>query len=208
MKKLVGSLCIWAVLAVPAFAVPDIEFNPDALGWFYDGGGTFDFSRSVAIRRVLGGTADTLVGQFVNLPALAVSGLPGGPYTASALAAIEIVDGGGGVLLTGTLGAGNLIPVGATAAAYPYIKADITGVTINNTIGSALLAYWQANPDGGIDMNLSLENNIDMGGMLAGGISDGDGFSGSMTLVPEPATVVLLGLGGALLAVTNRKKRG
>jgi hypothetical protein len=206
MKRLLFVLGTCAFLSFPVFGIPDLEFNPETLGWFYDGGGTFQFSQSVAIRRVQGGTGDPLVGKLVDIPPLTVSGLPTCPYTLRATAPVEIKDGRGGVLLTGRLGEGQLIPIGATAAAYPYIKVDISNYTINNTIGSALLTYWESALVIGIDFNLSMENNITMSSMLAGGVADADGFSGSMTaVIPEPATVALLGLGGAVLAATRKR---
>jgi hypothetical protein len=205
MKKLLESLLVCAVLVTPALGVPDLSFNPETMGWFYDGGGTFTFSSDLTIRRVQGGTVDPLVGLFVRIPQLAVSGLPSGPYELSASTPFQIKDGSNNVLMSGTLHEGELIPLGAVGLAYPYIKADVTNLTFNNTIGSSLLTYWEANAAAGIDLNITIENNVDIRGILENGIADGDGLSGSMTLVPEPASICLFGLTAALGVVTRRK---
>lgn len=206
MKKLLFALTVFTFIASPLMAVPDAEFNPNSLGWSYDGSGTFTFGQSILVRRVQGAASDPLVGSLVNIPALTVAGLPGGPYSLTASAPIEIVDGGGTTLMSGTLGQGSLIPIGAVAAAYPYIKADITNITINNAISSSLLTYWRNNSSFGIDLSLSVENNINVAEMLAGGIPDSGGLSGSMTLIPEPATIMFLGLGMALISAGNRRR--
>ena len=119
MKKAIFTLMVIALAVTPALSAPSIHFTPGGSSpgaWEYDGSGSFSFSQQVVIDQVGGDTGDSLVGNYVYVPDLLVSGKAGGPYDLIATGAIEFKDSSGTVLMSGTLGKGNLIPVGTIGA--------------------------------------------------------------------------------------------
>jgi len=199
LAVLLISLC----LSVSAFgATADIQFSPGGAtpgGWVYDGATTLSFTQIVDIDAVGGLTGDALFDERVYIPDLILSGgytvvTPGGP--------IEIKDGGGNLLLSGTLAAGDFVSVFTIAATHTQYLNDIDVTFINNSIGSAFLNTLSVGSK--LDFNLTLQGNENFGDILGDGDEHGNGFSGSMDVIPEPATICMLGLGGLVLL---RKRR-
>ena len=217
MKRLVIMIFALVVcVGIPAFATPSIEFSPNpntAGSWNYDGAGTLSFNQDVAVDRGMGSNADALVGSLVFVPTLTVIGIPDGPYTLKPLGSsvLTIENGDGTIYLKGTLGKGDLVPVGTIGAAYTSFKSDITDVYVTDAgkaLGSAALSAIVNSCLGTLDFELSLQggsgtNYHSLTEMLAGGYVGGNGFSGAMT-IPEPATIALLSLGSLALL---RKRR-
>jgi hypothetical protein len=202
---------------VPAFAMPSIEFSPDAGtagSWSYDGAGTLSFNQYVTVDRGMSSNADALVGALVFVPTLSVGGTPESSYTlkplGSSILTIRNPDNYE-IYMKATLGKGDLVPVGTIGAAYSNFKADLTDIVITNAgkaLGSAALSAILNSCTTSLDFELSLQggsgtNYHSLSEMLAGGYAGGNGFSGAMT-IPEPATIVLMGL-GALAFMRKRK---
>jgi hypothetical protein len=191
-----------AFLFITAFslATPDIEFSPSGpTGWSFSNM-TFSFNTQ-DIDFVQGAQTDALYGQFVSLPNMTLSSyatqFPG--YGIGVLAGggvVELKDGIGNVLVSGNLVSGSYVAVFATSTAYPQVAMDVQITQVNNIIGSAYLATLA--PGMSWDLNLSLQWNGNFDTMITSGGTGSDGMSGSLA-VPEPATLILLSLGGLLL---------
>ena len=179
----------------------DIDFSTDDGGsWQYDGVGTFSFLQPVGIDRVQNGAVDALEGQFVFIPNMTLSnevisgGLVKAAITPGTL--ISIKDAGGNVILEGTLGDGDFFAYNTISGAYSEFMTDIIVTSINYTIGSNLLDTIRVGTE--LDFNLTLQHRSNFADIIGQGIEASGTLSGSMSIVPEPATMVLLAIGGLL----------
>ena len=219
------SMTILLVLAA-AFATPlsaeivtpvrMVEFSPGAGSagqWHYNGAGTLSFDQSIRVDSALGSNGDGLVGAQVYLPTFEIGRIPGTPYLLTPLGNAQITiksADGSTTYMTGTLGAGDLATMGTIAGGYTRFQADVMNLSITHdgaALGSAALAVLNNMRKPSLDFELSLHGGNGPGyasfaGMLDGSHVGRGGFSGAMS-VPEPATVVLLGLGG--LAFLRRR---
>ena len=218
MKKLV--IVIFALLVfagAPALATPAIEFSPDSVtggSWFYNGADTLSFNQNITVDAGMGSNADPLTGSLVYIPTLVVSG-SGSYYDVKPIGSPNIMITSAdksAVYLMGTLGSGDLQTIGTVAGGYTSFTTDITGLVITDAgkaLGSAALNSILYSMTSGLDFELSLNggsgtNYRTFAEMLAGGYAGGNGFSGAMS-IPEPATIVLLGLGSLTLLRKRRK---
>ena len=213
MKRMVGRYILVAAIAlftsISYGAVSDIEFSPggDTPGnWLYTGStstsGTFSFLQQIDIDFVQGAQSDTLFNQFLYLPNLnlvnyssMMSGMGTGTIVSGGI--VEIQDAGGNVLLKGTLTDGSYTAIFATSVIYPEVSLDILVTEVNNTIGSDYLDTVSVGDY--FDLNLTLQSSANFETTIQSVGTTTNGFSGSMTLIPEPATLILLSIGGMLI---------
>jgi hypothetical protein len=209
MRRISLCLAVCVLFAVPSLAATTIEFGPGTGGWSYDGAGLLSFQENYPVTKGVGSISDALVGAYVQLPDFTVGGTPGGPYTLTPISTtIRITNSTDTVTyLTGTLGLGDLAPVGTTGVGYTTFQGDITNITVNNPIGSNALALLAGMPVPQLDFELSL-NGAGTGfqNMLVTGGTGHDGFSGAMTAVPAPGAMLLAAMGTALVGWFRQRK--
>ncbi len=196
MKKIVVvlTICVMVATSMAGFSA-DINYSTDDGGsWQYDGVDTFSFFQPVGIDNIQDATVDALTGQFVFIPDLTLSSvvIVGGFVEAvvSPGSPISIKDAGGNVLLEGTLGNGDFIAMNTISGAYSEFMTDIIVTYVSNTIGSDLLDTIQVGTE--LDFNLTVQHRTNFADIIGQDIETGGALSGSMSIVPEPATLALL----------------
>lgn len=213
MRKIVLLLCACCASQL-ACAMSDIGFSNENGGyWSYtpsgSGQGIFSFIQPIGVNNVQGGTSDDLVNGYLHLPDLLVSNLtqvyPGiymGLLTPVSTT-IALKDAGGADILTGTLASGGIFTIGSTATMYENpvgVEIDVVITNLPNAIESdfidSLRTGW------GFDLNLTLQDSANLANAILTNqtLAHGSSLSGSMTaVIPEPATMLLLGIGAAIL---------
>jgi len=185
--------------------VVDIQFSPGCEtpgNWTYDGDVTLSFPQIIAVDLVNDATTDALYMERVYIPDLVFSE----DYTVvTPDGSLEIKDSVGNLLLSGTLDSGDFWYFFTVAATHTEYKNDFVVTYINNTIGSDYLNTISVGTQ--FDFNLTLQGDESFGDILGDGNTHTDGFSGSMDVIPEPATICLLGLGSLLLFGRRRASR-
>lgn len=150
-----------------------------------------------------------LLGDYVLLPTMTLTGLTdrGGLVTAvlepREAFAIES-DTSGATVLTADMASGGLLAVGTNKVAYSEPEDDLNIRSFDENYGTIIPGL--ANDERrGLQIDLSFSGDAAQGGnlyrMLLGnsGVARGT-LSGQITAIPEPATLLLLGLGAAAAA--------
>lgn len=218
MRKIVLLLCALCVSQLTC-AISDIGYSNDTGGyWAYTpsqvaGEGVFTFVQPIGVDDVQGAATDSLVNGFLYIPDLRVTNLtevfPGmGIYTGlltPVTSTIALKDSLGADILTGTLTSGGVFTVGSSASMYPTFSVDITITDLPNAINSQFIDSLQVGWGFNFDLTLQ-DSSINLAQVIQNNqaVTQGGTLSGSMTtIIPEPATLAMLGLGCLLL----RKRR-
>jgi hypothetical protein len=216
MKKIVLALAVLAAVQ-SASAVSNVGFSNASGGyWSYTAGqvsgeGVFSFVGPITVDNVLGGTTDALVGNLVSIPDLYVSGLveifPGSgiyqgnlaPVTSAAFV-LETANGAADILVGNLFPGGAVITVGSTASLYPNPVVEIAIVNLPNSVGSGYIASLTTAYEFYFDLTLQ-DSSLDIADMILKNktVVQGSTLSGSLTAIPEPATLAILALGSVLL---------
>lgn len=210
-------LTMWAVSSYGQSLSLNFSVNTGGTLQFNGASDSFQFNPSTNgyqwhITTETGGSSSIgLNGSFVNGP------FSYGPITStgsgltlvqeatvlSPLAGLEISDGTG--LLTGTV---NFINIATFATAGGGVNANLTvnltGVTYSGS--NPDLELVKAEQPGTVDLSFQFSP-----GMTLTQLSTGTGpyltsYSGSLSVVPEPSTLALTGLGGLVLLHLRRRK--
>lgn len=154
--------------------------------------------------------------DFVLLPTMNVTGLDDrGGLLAATLNPREAFriqsDTDDATVLTATMKSGGMLAVGTNTVAYSQIEDDLDIGSFNETYGTVIPALV-ADEERGFLLDLSFSGDAVQGANLynllrgQSGVARGT-LSGQITAIPEPATLLILGLGAAVANQFRSRRR-
>lgn len=222
MKSLLLTMGATLLLATPLLAENSLHFSTkegSAFAWELAWTGTeweLSFANDAIVVDGTNPSDTVLTGDYVLLPTMTLSNLDdlNGMLTAT-LTPTEAFriqsDTDGATVLTATMESGSMLAVGTNTVAYSQQSDDLSIGSYNDDY-STVLSGLVADEKNGLILDLSFSGDAIQGAnlynLLRGRTSSAKGtLSGQISSIPEPATLLILGLGAAIANQFRPRRR-
>jgi len=221
MKRLILTIALVALIATPALALPSLDFSTEDTSpssWTLSSGDGTNWTLSfgagtIEVDSPLG---DPVIDDLVDLPSTTLGSITDhttyltATLTPSGSLTITDDTGGFGTVMTASVGTGGTLVVGTTYVAYSTPQDDLNVTSHTASYSTTIDGFAMYDAAGGYEFDLSFSGDAtgskNLYAMIKAGSPDSatGTISGQMSIIPEPATLSLLGLGSLVLL---RKRR-
>ena len=210
--------CFWVV---PAHgALTSLQFSTgdpenDTSWTVSESGGVYTMSFANIVVNASNPGGDAVLDDVLNMPSMDLAGISdlGGIITATMVPVVGqdltiVSDTGEGTVMVADVHTGGILTVGSNWIAYSSVQDDLD--IVSHTAGySTVIDNFDAADAAGYDVDLSFSGDgipalydmLDQG--LTGSSASGV-LSGQITAIPEPVSLLLLGLGAGALIRKHR----